>query len=903
MAAFERIKCGIEGLDQVFDNIRLGDNVVWQLDDLNQFCMFSDPLIDQVISEGHEVHYMRFASHNPLVEDRPGVVVHHFNPNKGFEAFTIEVRSVIAEQGLEAFYIFDCLSDLQVAWSADLMMGNFFRVTCPYLFELDTVAYFPVLRGRHSFDAIAKIRDTTQLLIDVYSDHPIESKSAFEFFDDIKNTEEIKGTKGVTESENSDRCYIHPIKVWNRYSPMMFMAYRYDSATGEVKVCSDGVDSARFYELMNKADFSGPDRNIDSWVRFFSEAQQRYYAGSLDDNTCTKMCNMMMTKDPFMRDMVKRYFEPTDYFSVRDRMIGTGIVGGKTCGMLLARKIIESSLPQYCGMMEMHDSFYLGTDVFYSYIVSNGLWELRIAQRTENGFTEAAPALKEGLLNGVFTEDIREQFRRVLEHYGQSPIIVRSSSFLEDGYGNAFAGKYESVFCANVGSPEMRLEAFEDAIRTVYASTMDPSALEYRIRNGLDKHEEQMAILVQRVSGSYCTREGEAPLFFPTAAGVGYSHSAFRFMEGTDPDAGMLRLVAGLGTKAVDRTREDYPRLVSLDKPTVVAAKNVAERHRYSQHYADVIDLDKGELTELNVQDLIDLLSDHAIKAIYEHDYDAERLLRERGKNRKVLFANCKGLVENKHFVEMMSDILHCLHLAYGCAVDIEYTVNVGFDDVFTVNLLQCRPLQTVLSAALVDVPKLQDDNVLFKVFGEAMGASRSLDIDALVVVDPNRYYNCPHTVKPTVAHLVGEASSWLQGEQYNKGSDSQVLLLAPGRLGTSSPELGVPVTFAQIASFAGICEIAYSQAGYAPELSYGSHMFQDLVEADIYYAALLEDPRKALYRSEFLRNLVDITSEAIGESAITDELDGIVRVYDSREVNLHLWHNHISNESVCGVL
>ncbi len=929
MAAFERIRCGIEGLDQVFDNIRLGDNVVWQLDTLDQFRLFSDPFVDQAVLDGYKVHYMRFASHEPLVEDKPGVVTHRFNPNKGFEAFTIDVRSVITEQGFEAIYVFDCLSDLQVAWSADMMMGNFFRVTCPYLFELDTVAYFPVLRGQHSFDAIAKIRDTTQLLIDVYADRPTSSASPTS---PASPASPASPEKTAESSDFGEMCYIHPIKVWNRYSPMMFLAYRYDPSTGEVKACSNGVDSARFYELMNKADFSGPDRNVDSWERFFAETQQRYRDGTLDEDTCTRMCNMMMTKDPFMRDMVRRYFEPTDYFSIRDRMVGTGLVGGKACGMLLARKIVESKLPQFAGLMETHDSFYLGTDVFYSYIVSNGLWGLRIAQRSDKGFIEAAPALQEGLLKGVFTEDIREQFRRILEHYGQSPIIVRSSSFLEDGFGNAFAGKYKSVFCANVGTPEMRLEAFENAIRTVYASTMDPSALEYRMRNGLDEREEQMALLVQRVSGSYCTRQKEAPLVFPTAAGVGFSHAAFRFMEGTDPEAGMLRLVTGLGTKAVDRTREDYPRLVSLDKPTAVAARNIAERHRYSQHYADVIDLERGEFVEINVQDLIELLPDHALQAIFEHDYDAERLLYERGKPRNVMFASCKGLVEDKRFVEMMASILRSLQEAYGCAVDIEYTVNIGANNDFAVNLLQCRPLRTVSSGMFIDMPELTSTDTLFKVHGEAMGASRSVDVDALVVVDPQRYYNCPHVLKPTIANIVGEAGTWFKKtwpqrlgvatESENESSaggsevlhmdrmasaktdtDSypQILLLAPGRLGTSSPELGVPVTFAQIAAFTGICEIAYSQVGYAPELSYGSHMFQDLVEADIYYAALLEDPQKATYYPEFLDSLIDITSEAIGEACTKSELDGIVKVYDARKTGLHLWHNHIDNESICG--
>lgn len=110
-------------------------------------------------------------------------------PSEGFEAFTMNVRRRIKAEGRDAFYVFDCLSDLQAAWATDLMMGNFFKVTCPYLFELNTVAYFPLLRGQHSFDAVARIQETTQLLLDVYTD--------------------------------SESLYINPLKVWNRYSPNM----------------------------------------------------------------------------------------------------------------------------------------------------------------------------------------------------------------------------------------------------------------------------------------------------------------------------------------------------------------------------------------------------------------------------------------------------------------------------------------------------------------------------------------------------------------------------------------------------------------------------------------------------------------------------------------------------------
>ena len=858
MAAFDRIKCGIPGLDEVFDSIRMGDNVVWQLSKLEDFKVVVDPFVKQALADNRVLVYIRFASHEPLVEDQPGVHTHVLNANKGFEAFTVEVRQIITDYGRDAFYVFDCLSELQVAWSADLMMGNFFRLTCPYLFDLDTVAYFPVLRGRHSFQAIAKIRETTQLLVDVYPDE-------------------------------GDRYYFHPLKVWNRYTDTMFLAHSYDRSTGEVRALTDGYEAARFYQVANDEAASSPDRNTDSWDRFFAEAQSDYARGQLTDETCTKMCNMMMSRDTKMRAMVKRYFQPADYFEVRNRMVGTGIVGGKACGMLLARKIVEHELPEAAAHIEPHDSFYLGSDVFYSYLVANDLWKLRIEQRSEEGYMSAAPALKEGLLHGTFPADIREGLVRMLEHYGQSPIIVRSSSFLEDGFGNAFAGKYESIFCANVGSPEERLEALEDAIRQVYASTMNPSALEYRRRNGLDKREEQMALLVQRVSGSHFGKH----LFMPTAAGVGYSRSAYRWSDDLDPSAGMLRLVAGLGTRAVDRTESDYPRIVNLDRPKARISQTWADRHRYSQHCFDALDLEDREVVTRDVSLLENILPQSGQRAVFEHDREAESRLRERGQRRQVLFASCQGLVENREFTDLMSDILSTLERCYGHPVDIEYTVNVGDGGRFVVNLLQCRPLSMYSSSSHVDLPDLSQEDVYFKIHRSAMGGSREVGIDAVIVVDPVRYYLCPYAEKPTVARLVGKAAT------HYRDTDARCLLLTPGRVGTSSPELGVPVTFADVCGLEGICEVASSEAGYSPELSYGSHIFQDLVEADIYYGALYENSEDVYYNPALTERLSDVTEDVLpgagGDAPI-------VRVFESGDVSLKLWHDLATESSICGI-
>ena len=654
MAAFDKIRSGLPQMDEVLDYIRLGDNVVWQISDLEKFRTFAQPFASQAVLDGRNVIYIRFAQHEPVLRDLTGIQVRRFDPDEGFEAFTVAIHEEITRQGRDAFYVFDCLSELQSVWYTDLMMGNFFRVTCPYLFELDTVAYFPLIRGRHSFDAVARIRDTTQLLLNVYSDEKT--------------------------------IYLHPMKVWNRYSEQMFLPHRLKKSTGEFSVVADGVGMSRYYQLQQKE--NSQDQNFDSYDRFFAMAKMQYAQGCFTKETQDQIIRSTMTKDSRLKALVERYFRPEDYFALRERMIGSGAIGGKACGMLLARKIAETELPEYAQHDEPHDSFYIGSDVFYTYIVSNGDWKLRIRQRSPEGYFTAAQELREHLLKGVFPAKIRDRFLDVLEYFGQNPFIVRSSSFLEDGFGNAFAGKYESVFCVNQGSPEQRLEAFEQAVRQVYASTMDVSALEYRRMRGLDKKDEQMAILVQRVSGSYYGK-----YFLPCAAGVGYSHSAYKWMPDMDPGAGMLRIVMGLGTKAVDRTKEDYPRLANLDRPGVTILTTVEQKHKFSQRNIDLLDCGANRLAELPLDTLLPALPLWYRKMVLERDDEAEARLREIGRRREVWFVSCQKLLEMNAFTSLMQKILKTLERVYGNPVDIEFAVNLDSEGDFVVNLLQCRPL------------------------------------------------------------------------------------------------------------------------------------------------------------------------------------------------------------------
>ena len=853
MGAFDRVLSGIPGLDDLLDYIRMGDNVVWQVTDLEEFRYFMEPFVEQAIRDKRNLIYMRFADHEPLLSPREGLKIFEFNPDKGFEAFTVDIYNRITIEGKDAFYVFDSLSSLQSVWYTDLMMGNFFRVTCPYLFKLDTVAYFPLLRGRHSFDAVARIRDTTQLLLDVHT---------------------------------GDKLYVHPLKVWNRYSAKMFLPHSCSMDLEDFKAVDGGVALSRYYQILEEEETQKQDQNFDSHDRFFSMAKLEYQQGRFREETENQILESTMTKDKRLQEMLKKYFKPQDYFNLRDRMIGSGAIGGKACGMLLARKIVHTLLPEYRAHREAHDSYYIGSDVFYTYIVSNNCWETRIAQRTEEGYFEKAGQLQQALLSGEFPSNIREKFRSVLEYFGQSPIIVRSSSFLEDGFGNAFAGKYESVFCVNQGTLEERLKVFEDAVRRVYASIMDISALEYRKQRGLEHRDEQMAVLVQRVSGSHW-----GDYFFPAAAGVGYSYSAYKWSKDMDQSAGMLRLVAGLGTRAVDRTENDYPRLVNLDRPAVSMQTNVADKHRFSQKNMDVLDTKENRLLTKSTDSLMKILPLWYKRAIMERDYEAEEALNRMGRWRQVWFVTCQKLLENREFTGLMQKLLKTLEQVYGNPVDIEYTVNIDEEGAFVVNLLQCRPLFTGSRGGKVEIPGLPKEKTFFHLKDSSVGNSLKKQIHVVIQIEPKLHYEYPYGKKHQVAEAVGKIN------RYYKGSGKNILLMTPGRVGTSSPELGVPVTFADISAVCGICEVSDSRAGYMPELSYGSHMFQDMVEAEIFYSALWEDKRKLAYDPELFAEEENLFPRICPDM---EELFPMFRV--TQPENLYYWNDVMSGETLCGI-
>jgi len=819
---------GLPALDEVLQGLRDGDNVVWQVETIEDYAPLAAAFAARAREEGRHLVYFRFARHAPLVAEGEGVEVHQLSPSLGFEGFTDAIHDVIERAGRGAFHLFDCLSDLAADWYSDLMLGNFFMVTCPYLYELDTVTYFALLREHHSHGAVDAIRSTTQVLVDVF--------------------------------RQRRAVYVHPLKVLGRHSPTMYLPHAWEGTSFRALTESAELSEALAEVAERRLDTVG---RLDVWERRIEQAR-RARDGSqgqqAEREAFHALLRMLLTRDDRFAELAVAHLTLDDLLAIRRRLVGTGLVGGKAAGMLVARAILCNGDPAWRRRLEPHDSWFIGSDVYYTYLVRNGCWQARRAQRRGAFDAEAAAGARARVAEGVFPDFVLRQLVALLEYYGQSPIIVRSSSLLEDGYGNAFTGKYESVFCPNQGSPEERLADFVAALRTVYASTMSEEALRYRERRGLLDRDEQMAVLVQRVSGAV-----HGGLYYPQVAGVALSYNPYVWNHAIDPQAGVVRLVFGLGTRAVERSDDDYTRIVALNAPRLRPETTLDEQTEYAQHRVDVIDLAGRRFASLSFAEVLK-----------ESPGLPVRLFASPRAETGGWVLTFEELLWATPLVERMRELLSRLREAYGTPVDVEFTANfVGRGEgegELRLNLVQCRPLQVREGGSVAPPPQgLQDEQVLLRSRGPIVGPSAHTPIDRIVYVDPDAYARLGTQDRHEAARVIGRLN------RLEAGSDRRVLLAGPGRWGTTTVALGVPVTFAEIQRVSVLCEIM-RLGDVVPDVSLGSHFFNDLVEQEMLYLALYPGYPGHLLDEPRLRALPNRLAELLPDDA---RLAEVVRVID----------------------
>lgn len=548
-------------------------------------------------------------------------------------------------------------------------------------------------------------------------------------------------------------------------------------------------------------------------------------------------------------NVAKQWFTVSDLSDIYQHRIGYGRIGGKSAGMLLASRILnEVADEDVKSRLRTPESFFMGSELIYIFMSMNGLmyWNDQ-KYKPEDQIYNEYQLIQEEFQSGNFPPEILEELKQLLAQTGNQPLIVRSSSQLEDNFGTSFAGKYDSYFCPNQGDPEENLNALTNAITRTYASTLKPEALLYRRSKGLQDYDERMAILIQVVEG-----EQFGNYFLPVASGVAFSRNIYRWSPQIIPEAGFARLVWGLGTRAVQRLGDDYPRLVALSHPTLQPDDSAEAIRRYSQRQVDLIDLKENAFRTMPIHQVLNpsYAPLNLIAQVERDGFFVTPRMRIKADEVANLTIDFHDLLNRTEFASLLSRILRVLEENYHSALDIEFTLHLpeprSTDHPIQITLLQCRPQSYLREVLPPQIPKdLQQENILFSTsFMVPRGFLTS--IRYVLFINPEAYFALGTSAERNqISQTIARLNSMLE--------DKSFICIGPGRWGSTNLDLGVYVSYADIHNTGALVELSGKEIGTGPEPSLGTHFFQDLMEAHIYPLAVPLDDENTYFNWDFL--------------------------------------------------
>ena len=622
------------------------------------------------------------------------------------------------------------------------------------------------------------------------------------------------------------------------------------------------------------------------------QAVERYQSAGIDDSELPLAVQTSLRVALLRRyfvdsldyiNIAKNFVSVQDFYALTKRVIypakSQGKLGGKGAGLFLASRILAMS-PEHrelFGNLRTPKTWYVASDGALEFIHYNNLEEVYNTKYMEiERVRQDYPHTVQVFKNSRFPPELLTGLAAALDDFEDRPIIVRSSSLLEDRIGAAFSGKYKSLFLANQGSKERRLVALQDAIAEVYASVFGPDPVEYRAERGLLDFREEMGILIQEVVGK---RVGD--YFMPACAGVAFSNNDYRWSPRIKREDGLVRMVPGLGTRAVDRMSDDYPVLLAPGQPGLRANATADEIARYSPRWIDVINLRKNVFETVDVVKLLRQCGDEfpsvrKLISVVDQDRIRAPLPLEPDWEHDDFVVTFEGLIADGQLVHQINTMLRLLHEKLGTPVDIEFAY-----DGEEFYLVQCRAQSYSREDAPSPIPQdISRDRLVFSATRH-ISNGRVPDITHIVYVDPEHYGEISDLLQlKNVGRAIGRLNQLLPKRQF--------ILMGPGRWGSRGDiRLGVPVTYSDISNTAVLLEVARQKGKYVPELSFGTHFFQDLVEAGIRYLPLYPDDPGIEFNETFLARSGNILNDLLPEfSALADvihvidvprETDGLV--------------------------
>lgn len=569
----------------------------------------------------------------------------------------------------------------------------------------------------------------------------------------------------------------------------------------------------------------------------------------LSEGIRVSLIRRFLTDQLIFINISKEYSDVSDFYFIIERMIypakSHGKLGGKSAGLFLAKKIIENSAKdnEILRDIKTPKTWYISSDGITDFVYFNYLEEV-IEQKYKEieEVRQEYPHIIQAFKNSHFSPVLANGLSRALDDFGENPIIVRSSSLLEDRMGSAFAGKYKSLFLANQGDKQSRLDALMDAIAEVYASMFGPDPIGYRLERGLIDFNEEMGIMIQEVVGVKCDK-----YFFPAFAGVAFSNNEFRWSPRIKRDDGLIRLVPGLGTRAVDRIGDEYPILIAPGQPDLRVNISYEDIVGYAPKNMDVINLETNTFETIPIDSLIKRIGlkfplINEIFSIHEENHLKEPVGLGIDLNKhKDIVITFERLISKTKYVNQIKEILTILKDKIDAPVDVEFAC-----DGKNLYLLQCRPQSSSSENISATIPSdVAKSRTLFTA-NKYISNGRVNDITYIVYVDPAEYAKMESLNElKAIGKAVGQLNKLLPKKKF--------ILMGPGRWGSRDDiRLGVNVTYSDINNTSVLIEIAKKKGNYVPDLSFGTHFFLDLVEAGIRYLPLYPDEDENMFNDKF---------------------------------------------------
>ncbi|MFC1639453.1 PEP/pyruvate-binding domain-containing protein [Gemmatimonadota bacterium] len=602
-----------------------------------------------------------------------------------------------------------------------------------------------------------------------------------------------------------------------------------------------------------------------------------------------------LADQPEFINIAKDYIEIDDFYEILDRIIfppgSHGRLGGKSTGLILAYEIIKKCVDaESLERIKIPKTWFLTSDILFTFLNYNGLNE--VIEQKYKDISQVRleyPHIIQTFKTCRFPTEIVQGLSMILDDIKDTPIIVRSSSLLEDQPGATFSGKYKSLFLANQGSKEERLDALTDAIAEVYASAYGPDPIEYRSERGLLDFHEEMGIMIQEVVG---TRVGD--YYLPSYAGVALSRNEFRWSPRVKPEDGLVRMVPGLGTRAVDRLNNDHAVLVSMGQPDLRVNVAVDEVVRYAPKNMDVINLGTNSFETVPINELLrklghDLPKVNKTVSVIDGQFLRTPLGLEVDFEKDKLVVTFEGLLSSTKFIDKLKKLMTLLEEKLQAPVDLEFACD-GKD----FYLLQCRAQSYAEGAEPAPIPRnIPASRMLFSA-NRYIANGRVADITHIVYVDPQKYDELnDHQELLSVGKAVGSLNKLLPRKRF--------VLMGPGRWGSRGDlKSGVKVTYSDINNTAVLIEVARKMGDYLPEPSFGTHFFQDLAESGIKYLPIYPDDPGTMFNEGFFRNAENMLPSVLPEfDTLADTIKLIDISKETEGLRLRLLMNAELEEAV----